>query len=29
LFRDRWRGITFYGGKPLLLRNDGTTVRTN
>jgi hypothetical protein len=29
LFRDRWRGITVYGGKPLLLRNDGTTTLTN
>ena len=29
LFRDRWRGITIYGGKPLLLRNDGTTTLTN
>ena len=29
LFRDRWRGLTIYGGKPLLLRNDGTTVLTN
>ncbi|MDQ1429805.1 MAG: hypothetical protein QOF40_407 [Actinomycetota bacterium] len=26
LFRDRWRGVAIYGGKPLLLRNDGTTV---
>ncbi len=25
LFRDRWRGIAIYGGKPLLLRNDGST----
>jgi hypothetical protein len=25
LFRDRWRGIAIYGGKPLLVRNDGTT----
>ena len=29
LFRDRWRGIAIYGGKPLLLRNDGTTTLTN
>lgn len=29
LFRDRWRAVTIYGGKPLLLRNDGTTVLTN
>jgi Mannosyl-glycoprotein endo-beta-N-acetylglucosaminidase len=29
LFRDRWRGATIYGGKPLLLRNDGTTVLTD
>jgi hypothetical protein len=29
LFRDRWRGIAVYGGKPLLLRNDGTTTLTN
>ena len=29
LFRDRWRGIAIYGGKPLLLRNDGTTQLTN
>jgi hypothetical protein len=28
-FRDRWRGIAVYGGKPLLLRNDGTTTLTN
>jgi DNA-binding beta-propeller fold protein YncE len=28
LFRDRWRGIAIYGGKPLLLRNDGTTQLT-
>ncbi len=28
LFRDRWRGIAIYGGKPLLLRNDGTTTLT-
>jgi hypothetical protein len=26
---DRWRGIVIYGGKPLLLRNDGTTQLTN
>ena len=25
VFRDRWRGIAIYGGKPLLLRNDGST----
>jgi len=25
LFRDRWRGVAIYGGKPLLLRNDGST----
>jgi hypothetical protein len=29
LFRDRWRGVMIYGGKPLLLRNDGTTTLTN
>jgi hypothetical protein len=29
LFKDRWRGLTFYGGKPLLVRNDGTTVLAN
>ncbi len=29
LFRDRWRGIAIYGGKPLLLRNDGSTQLTN
>ncbi len=29
LFRDRWRGMTIYGGKPLLVRNDGTTQLTN
>jgi hypothetical protein len=29
LFRDRWRGIAIYGGKPLLLRNDGTTQLTS
>jgi hypothetical protein len=29
IFRDRWRGVTIYGGKPLLLRNDGTTVLGN
>jgi Mannosyl-glycoprotein endo-beta-N-acetylglucosaminidase len=29
LFRDRWRAVTIYGGKPLLLRNDGTTQLTN
>ena len=29
IFRDRWRGFAFYGGKPLLLRNDGTTVLSN
>ena len=29
LFRDRWRGVMIYGGKPLLLRNDGTTVLSN
>ncbi|MCU1456432.1 MAG: hypothetical protein JWL73_524, partial [Actinomycetia bacterium] len=26
IFRDRWRGVTIYGGKPLMLRNDGSTV---
>lgn len=26
---DRWRAIAIYGGKPLLLRNDGTTQLTN
>lgn len=25
LFFDRWRGVAIYGGKPLLVRNDGTT----
>ncbi len=29
LFRDRWRAIAIYGGKPLLLRNDGSTQLTN
>jgi hypothetical protein len=29
LFRDRWRGIVIYGGKPMLLRNDGSTQLTN
>lgn len=29
LFFDRWRGIAIYGGKPMLLRNDGTTQLTN
>ena len=29
LFRDRWRGVAIYGGRPLLVRNDGTTVWTN
>jgi hypothetical protein len=29
LFRDRWRAIGIYGGKPLLLRNDGSTQLTN
>jgi hypothetical protein len=29
LFRDRWRGVAIYGGKPLLLRNDGSTQLTN
>lgn len=29
LFRDRWRGIAIYGGKPLLVRNDGSTLLTN
>ncbi len=29
LFFDRWRGIAIYGGKPLLVRNDGTTQLTN
>src|SRR6478752_6927969 len=29
LFRDRWRGISIYGGRPLLVRNDGTTQLTN
>jgi hypothetical protein len=29
LFRDRWRSIVIYGGKPLLLRNDGSTQSTN
>ena len=29
LFRDRWRGVVIYGGKPMLLRNDGTTTLTN
>jgi hypothetical protein len=29
LFRDRWRGIAIYGGKPLLVRNDGSTQLTN
>jgi hypothetical protein len=29
VFRDRWRGITIYGGKPLVLRNDGTTTLTS
>jgi hypothetical protein len=26
---DRWRSLAIYGGKPLLLRNDGTTQLTN
>jgi hypothetical protein len=25
LFADRWRGVTIVGGKPLMVRNDGTT----
>jgi len=25
---DRFRGITYRNGKPLVLRNDGTTVAT-
>jgi hypothetical protein len=25
---DRWRSMTIFGGKPLLLRNDGITVQT-
>jgi len=29
LFFDRWRAIAIYGGKPLVLRNDGTTRLTN
>jgi Mannosyl-glycoprotein endo-beta-N-acetylglucosaminidase len=29
IFRDRWRGVVIYGGKPLLLRNDGSTVLAN
>jgi hypothetical protein len=29
LFRDRWRSAGFYDGKPLLLRNDGTTTLSN
>jgi hypothetical protein len=29
LFRDRWRAITIYGAKPLLLRNDGSTASSN
>jgi hypothetical protein len=29
IFRDRWRGFMIYGGKPLLLRNDGSTVLSN
>jgi len=29
LFRDRWRAMTIYGGKPLLVRNDGTTQLTS
>jgi hypothetical protein len=29
LFRDRWRGVAIYGGKPLLVRNDGSTQLTN
>jgi hypothetical protein len=29
LFYDRWRGMAIYGGKPLLVRNDGTTQLTN
>ena len=29
LFRDRWRSVAIYGGKPLLLRNDGSTQLTN
>jgi hypothetical protein len=28
LFADRWRGMTVYGWKPFLVRNDGTTVAT-
>jgi hypothetical protein len=28
-FFDRWRAIAMYGGKPLLLRNDGTTQLTS
>jgi Mannosyl-glycoprotein endo-beta-N-acetylglucosaminidase len=29
LFRDRWRGVGMVDGKPLLLRNDGTTQLAN
>jgi hypothetical protein len=29
VYRDRWRGVAIYGGKPLLLRNDGSTQLTN
>ena len=29
LFADRWRAVGIYGGKPLLLRNDGATQLTN
>jgi hypothetical protein len=29
IYRDRWRGFMIYGGKPLLLRNDGSTVLSN
>ncbi len=28
LFADRWRGMTIYGGKPLLVRNDGSRAFT-
>jgi hypothetical protein len=28
LFADRWRAATIVGGKPFLIRNDGTTVQT-
>jgi DNA-binding beta-propeller fold protein YncE len=29
IFKDRWRALAFYGGQPLLLKNDGTTALAN